>query len=623
MTGQASAVGTVRLPRVALHVRLSGILDRYCALHSPRNLISATMAVVSLCALASWCLGQDTNWDLLNYHFYNGYAFLHGRLALDLAPAQMQTYFAPLLDVVHYLMLRHWPAGLVGLVLGAVHGLLFLPMTGVAWEALHDHPRRARLAPVLAFAGLFSAAFLSELGNTMSDNTTALLVASSLWSLLRAQRLQREGRGMFAACALAGLLLGCAVAFKLTNAVYAVGLGAVSLTAGTFRQRITMAALLVFLALVACLGLAGYWWWALWKAFGNPLFPQFNAFFRAPLAQLISFADLRWMPHGWMEQLLWPLVFTLNPGRVGELSLRQLVWAALYVTAVALFIKRVVAGDVARRHFSGSMSPPMRVACFFFVAYLAWQFLFSIYRYLVVLEVLAPLMLWCGLCALLPGRLGGRVALLVVVVCAGVALPGLGRWGHAPWTSRAFSVQAPAMAKPPRSLVLLVGGEPQSWRIPLLPPEAAYASVGSNFPESPDYRMRLMAMATERPQIYVMLPAVSDRRQLKANQANQWAQRLGFDGALGCRMLRRMAAKRDGVEVLQESGGRCRLNVPADNTDAAQRDKQIVMHAAAVMPAYGLRLNVTSCTTLDARIGQGRYPYQWCRAAAAAGRAVR
>jgi len=35
-------------------------------------------------------LGQDTNWDLLNYHLYNPFAYLNDRLSLDLALAGLQ-----------------------------------------------------------------------------------------------------------------------------------------------------------------------------------------------------------------------------------------------------------------------------------------------------------------------------------------------------------------------------------------------------------------------------------------------------------------------------------------------------------------------------------------------------
>ena len=40
-------------------------------------------------------LGKDVNWDLRNYHWYNAWALLNGRLGWDLAPAQLQTYYNP------------------------------------------------------------------------------------------------------------------------------------------------------------------------------------------------------------------------------------------------------------------------------------------------------------------------------------------------------------------------------------------------------------------------------------------------------------------------------------------------------------------------------------------------
>ena len=44
------------------------------------------LSVLALGALSLW-LGQDLNFDLLNYHYYTGYAFLHGRTFRDVAPA--------------------------------------------------------------------------------------------------------------------------------------------------------------------------------------------------------------------------------------------------------------------------------------------------------------------------------------------------------------------------------------------------------------------------------------------------------------------------------------------------------------------------------------------------------
>ncbi|MGC8698542.1 MAG: hypothetical protein ACP5Q0_08685, partial [Halothiobacillus sp.] len=54
------------------------------------------MAVVPLFfGLLSVFYGQPSGWDFFNYHVYNGYAFVHGRLDLDLAPAGFQSYFNP------------------------------------------------------------------------------------------------------------------------------------------------------------------------------------------------------------------------------------------------------------------------------------------------------------------------------------------------------------------------------------------------------------------------------------------------------------------------------------------------------------------------------------------------
>src|SRR5262245_55289396 len=70
-------------------------------------------------------LGQDANWDLRNYHWYNPYALLTGRFEFDLAPA---SYYNSILDVPLYLLAQHAPARVCGLLLGVVQGLNFIPL---------------------------------------------------------------------------------------------------------------------------------------------------------------------------------------------------------------------------------------------------------------------------------------------------------------------------------------------------------------------------------------------------------------------------------------------------------------------------------------------------------------
>ena len=63
-----------------------------------------TILILSIAASAGLAilLGQDGGFDLLNYHFYSGFAFLHKPFGYDLAPAQIQSFHNPLVHVLSY-----------------------------------------------------------------------------------------------------------------------------------------------------------------------------------------------------------------------------------------------------------------------------------------------------------------------------------------------------------------------------------------------------------------------------------------------------------------------------------------------------------------------------------------
>jgi hypothetical protein len=86
---------------------------------------AATLALcVAVAGLVSWRRGQDANWDLQNYHYYNAWALLTGRLDRDIAAAQLQTYLNPLLDVPFYLMVAaDWPPRLIAFALAVPAGV--------------------------------------------------------------------------------------------------------------------------------------------------------------------------------------------------------------------------------------------------------------------------------------------------------------------------------------------------------------------------------------------------------------------------------------------------------------------------------------------------------------------
>jgi len=73
--------------------------------------ISLSIFILSVIGFATFSLilGQDANWDIRNYHYYNAYALFNNRLAYDIAPAQLQTFFNPALDLLPYLLIQNFP----------------------------------------------------------------------------------------------------------------------------------------------------------------------------------------------------------------------------------------------------------------------------------------------------------------------------------------------------------------------------------------------------------------------------------------------------------------------------------------------------------------------------------
>jgi len=513
--------------------------------------------------------GQDDNWDFRNYHLYAPFALVHGKVGLDLAPGAWQSYFNPTLDLLYYGLQSILPGPLAGLVMGLLHGVNALLLLAIARIVLASVPgTSSRRAPLLlTLAGCMGCAFFSQLGNSMGDNMTALCVLGALLIVLRHwQELLRADARSVALALLAGLLLGAGTGLKLTNAVYALALclallgGGGGLVAPLARAAGFGVGVLGGIALTA-----GHWYWRMWTQFGNPLFPQFNDLFKAPLAAPIGIGDTRWLPQGWTEKLLWPFVFALNPSRVTEIRMHLWLWPLLYLAFLAL----ALVWWRARRDPAAPRWPePVRLLLRFFVlAYLGWQLLFSIYRYLVPLELLAPLVLWLLVDRLLAPRLARRSVAALLVLAVLLALP-TPHWGRAPWSRQAFSVDTPTWRQPEQVMVLTTQA-PVGWYTAGFPAQVAFASVGGSFPGSPAYDERVRSMLRQRSGPYYLL--------LTSNRP---------DPARPASAARRQAAQAE--------------------DDAARAQ------AAPSLARLGWQLAPAGCEVRAAYIGRNHNPYQLC-----------
>ncbi len=417
----------------------------------------ATLAALAGAVLiAAALIGISADFDLRNYHIYNGYALLNGRLGIDLAPAQLQTFYAPTLDAAYWLLLRalNNTPRLLNVSLALPHALAVC----LSWAISRCFLSRLQ-ALVAVCISATGAAMLSTLASAMSEAPTACLILAALWLILR-----RPDQSLTA-----GLLAGIAVGLKLTAAPYAIGLIA---AAGAKR----LPSVATGIALGAALA-GGWWWFILWRHFGNPVFPYFNDLFQSPWAAPTRIADLRFMPHGLLQTLLYPFFWAFRPvALVSELPLRD-PRIALALVAIPLASWRVLPGPLRPgplRHCEAPRfgpaeagraeaisSPTGCLIVFFLTSITLWEAQFSVYRYLATLELLSGTLI-----VLACRRFAPLIALAVI---AATICPD---WGRMPFGPRAVSVAFPAL--PPDSLVLLLDPAPMAY-------VAAFAPSGLRF----------------------------------------------------------------------------------------------------------------------------------------------
>ncbi|MDE2580926.1 MAG: hypothetical protein KGL52_04785 [Rhodospirillales bacterium] len=430
-------------------------------------LVACLLAAALAGALAAQLMGPEADFDLRNYHLYNGFALLHGRLDGDLAPAQLQSFLAPDLDLIYagllHMLNRH--PGWLGAVLALPQGLAGYLVWCLTRRALPEAmPARGWLAGAAALAGVTGAAGVSTFASAMSEMLPASCLLGAMLLLMSGSTRPRAGW--------AGLLAGCAMGLKLTAAPFAVGLMvAAALTGERGGRRIS--ALLWFVTTSFCGAalLGGAWWEWLWVRFGDPMFPYFNEIFRSPWVAPVPGTDLRFLPRDVWQAVGYPLFWGFTRTTlVNELPVRDPRVALGWVAAFALL----------GRAWRGRMRPAECVLLsVWIIGYVLWEARFSILRYLVPLELLSGALVVAALAPWLARRPAIQVVPAAWALAAGlIAVTVYPNWGHAPPGHVAVSVHPPAFA--PGSLVVLLDPSPMAYVAVFVPPTVRFVGANNN-----------------------------------------------------------------------------------------------------------------------------------------------
>jgi hypothetical protein len=440
-------------------------------------------------------LGQDRNWDLRNYHFYNAYAFLNDRLTYDIAPAQIQSFYNPLLDIPYYWMMTHLLPVIYGFLVGGLQGINIWLIYKIAYCTLVyvSETKRRLLSIAAGITGYYGAANMSEIGTTFHDNITSLFVLGSL--LLIVSSIQKRGNLQLyvskKSVITAGILLGLATGLKLTTAIYSIPF----VLAFLFIEIPWIERIRNFLISSLSIGLgffisAGYWMTTLWKIFQNPLFPYYNKIFKSPYYEFINFSDHRFLPRDKYQILFYPFHFLKNSTLVSDGSFRDIRFTLCYMLLM-LFLFMFYYKKVTLKYghqeltgnfeFSGSLKNMFIFIIVFFVSsYIFWQYMFSIYRYIIPLELLSPVFILLIIRYIFPfekilTRLSLAIFALIIVTVSPI------NWGRVAWADSYFDVRIPPLENIDRSIVIMADDEPLSYIIPFFPKSTRFISVQNNF----------------------------------------------------------------------------------------------------------------------------------------------
>jgi hypothetical protein len=425
-------------------------------------------------------MGEDATYDLRNYHFFDPYwAFINH--FHDIAAAGEQSYLNPLISTPFYFGPRYLPPILFQFLIGTIQGL--------SGPLLYMIARELRLKKALsvfvAFAGMVTATALSEIGDGQGDTLIAPLLFVAILLVLRvANRPSEATAWKVRTLILAGLATGAAAGLKETVVCIAIAIGVLTLTSARDLRSA------LFNGSVLSLGIVGgfiitYGWWAvvLTLKFHDPLFPMYNEYIKSPWAQPSKNVGWDRSVHGLSALISYPYRIARNGLITGVVPFRQLSFPlleSLFAVGVVIRLRNVL----TRRRWREEGAHLGALSAFFITAYLLWCWSTGIYRYVVAMEMLTPLLLVLMVKYIFDNfkfeHLGIPVA--VVLIVAVFATQNVPNWGRTSYTSHYFSVAVPKDLNHSDATVVFVGDSPTSFIIPYFSHSPSFIRTGRDFP---------------------------------------------------------------------------------------------------------------------------------------------
>ncbi len=563
-------------------------------------------------------MGQDRSYDLAQYHWYNAYAFLNNRVETDFGVAGIQTYLNPLIDVPYYFLNQHLSPRFVGWFFGFLHGLVFILSFLIIQNIYKNYKstKKQNIYFLIALTGCLTPNFLAELGNSMGDNLTALLVLTSLAILLRFWSVKniQTTKGFIAFC-FASCLLGLSVGLKLTNAPFAIAylFSLLLFHPSNSHNKIMYLVWAIVGMTMGVIITGGFWYFKMWVLFKNPVFPFFNSLFNTQIHLKTAVFGGSSYPTNFIEWVTWPFISFIDYHRAGRGLVHQIIWPIFfgliyYLTITRLFFIKQY------NQLNLLLNQEKFIISFIIIGYYLSGLVFENNRYLIAIEILVPFGIYILIRKLHSNEENTKKTIkgILLISIFITLLGGFGTWGHTSWTKPVFKADIPKVKDYEKATFIFADvNSPNAWLASLMPRGARYFRL-NQFENSED---KLISMLEKDKNIFAVFSGNVNWRESNVKKWSNVMSKIGFLSSYeNCQRLNEFITKikfRGKVEINNNS---CEIILKEkDKIDIKEADLESISKTSIIIKENKMHLLQNECHIFPGSIGRQEWSFIICR----------
>ncbi|MFH0342965.1 MAG: hypothetical protein ACHBNF_12730 [Chromatiales bacterium] len=400
--------------------------------------------------------------------------------------ASIQGYLNPLAYIPFYLMVRAgWHSLLIGSTLALLHSTCLWLVYGISRTLIPSGtPHRTLMIAASVGLAFLAPVYLIEVGSTFIDVTTTIPVLAGIWLLMT--YLQREEGALMAVAA--GLLMGSAAGLKLTNAIFPVAATTfIVLASQPIKVRIHDLVRYVASGLGGFLLFEGVWAYKLFKTFGNPFFPFFNAWFPSPDFPRFNIRHYRFLPDTASDYFAFAFQMldhnehvyaeTMSPD-VRFLALFAIL-AAIGTAALIYRLRGRNRPTAVRVREATNHRLYVAALAFTLLSYALWLASTGNGRYALALELIVGPMIPASILVISRSKrlLVYVTGALLLIQATIVNTAAESRWAPAEWKSTWYELNVPEMLQKRRFLFLSLDQQPAAFLAPFMNPGSAFSNL--------------------------------------------------------------------------------------------------------------------------------------------------